>query len=72
MNTLNWKSGAPKDEGRYLVKGVAGMDPARIFEAQVRRVARGITLFLRDIDETVREKDMNNAFYVRTAQPVAA
>ena len=72
MNTLNWKSGAPKDEGRYLVKGVAGMDPARIFEAQVRRVARGITLFLRDIDETVREKDMNNAFYVRTAQPAAA
>jgi len=68
MSSYNWKSGAPSDEGRYLVKGVAGMDPARIFEAQVRRVARGVVLFLKDIDATVRESDMRGAFHVRSAR----
>lgn len=69
MYSLNWKAGAPTGEGRYLVKGVAGMDPARIFEAQVKRAARGLVLFLQDIEETVRESDMRSAFHVRASRP---
>lgn len=67
MNGFNWKSGAPTEEGRFLVKGVAGSDPARIMTAQVRKVARGVVMFLQDIEKTVTQAELRDAFHTRCA-----
>jgi hypothetical protein len=61
---MNWKNGTPTETGNYWVKGIAGVDPARIFSAQVRNAARGVVMFVADLDRVVRASDLRDGFHV--------